>query len=229
LKKIIFDLDDTLIHTGIIYEKFAKKFVLSLVQDIKFNKLTVPEIIELQTNIDIDMIKKYGFKTERFPLSFAETYKFICGKYGYCFEKKLANKYIQIGNCIFETVPEIIDGTLETLKELKRRSYELIIYTLGEKKLQEFKILKNKLNEYVDDYFIVEHKNKETLLKICGEVAPAECAIAGDSLKGEVAPGVELGLKTFYIKRPRTWSYLYTKVDGNYWTISSIKQMLEYL
>lgn len=227
IKKIIFDLDDTLLNTGIIYDKQIDEFIISIINDLSLKNISPDEIRTIQEDIDIKQIDKYGFSKTRFPLSFVETYKFFCIKSKMVFDEKLAEKYRSIGAKVFEIIPELCSGAVEVVQKLSDK-YELVIYTLGEYALQKEKIEKNNLEKYFSEYFIVNNKTVDILRNVCAPLPPDECAIVGDSLKGEIAPGVKLGLKSFYIDRQSKWKYQFTPVDNGFIKIKNLKELLNY-
>lgn len=228
INKIIFDLDDTLVNTGIIYERQIKEFIETLIQDLDFDKLSFDEISKIQEDIDIKQIDKYGFSTVRFPLSFSLTFKFICNNFGIKFDKVLNKKYMQIGEKVFQVIPELAEGVNEILEKFFNK-YFLVIYTLGDKQIQKDKIIKNNLHKYFKEYFIVPEKNIDNLITTCKDTPFNECAIVGDSLKGEIEPGVKLGMQAFYLDRPKKWKYLNSPIGDGFIRIKNLLELTDYL
>ena len=228
IKKIIFDLDDTLVQTGIIYERVIKEFVETLIKDLNINKMSFDEIYKIQEEIDIKLIAEYGFTTVRFPLSFSETYKYICKKLNIKFNKSQDEKLSSIGEKVFNTIPELCEGVIEILEYFKNK-YNLVIYTLGDEKVQKDKIVENNLHNYIDKYLIVQEKNIDTLKSVCDDTPFNECAIVGDSIRGEIEPGVKLGMKAFYLEKPKKWTYLHYDMEGEYTSIKSLPELKNYL
>ncbi|HOK39950.1 MAG TPA: HAD family hydrolase [bacterium] len=227
-KLIIFDLDDTLVKTGVLYNRQINEFIVSIINDLNTINLNYDEIKNLQEEIDIQQIEKYGFSRERFPTSFVETYKFLCNKYNLPFNQDLSNKYFKIGKNVFEQIPELFDDTKFVLEKLYN-NYDLVVYTLGEDEIQKNKIYKNNLDKYFKEIFVVGEKKSEHLKKICNNYDYTNCYIVGDSLKGEIEPAIKLGINAFYLKRPDSWKYHFASVDNGFITITQLKELLNYL
>lgn len=223
LTTIIFDLDDTLIDTGPLYDTVIEESC-ALIEHAVPAGPGFAAIRRLQEKLDISGVHQFGFSTDRFPWSLAETYRAVTRQAGAPVRSEVERELERLGHSVYDTVPELIVPARELLTELGAR-YELMLYTLGVEKLQRRKIEHHGLQELVREVHIVGEKSADQLRRIIGERDPAVVLVVGDSLRGEVAPAVAVGCRAVFIKRPSAWSYHEVPVNGPYHTINELGEL----
>lgn len=228
INTIVFDLDDTILDTGICYWKYIELFSEELSKKLN-GRVSIGEIMRRQEEIDIEEVEYAGFTRQRFPRSFVKTYQWYAGKYGLPVTDELKKHYWDMADAVYDIVPGLLPGALETLSYLKKRNYSLILYTLGDENIQWKKINKHSLSNYFSDIHIVLRKEKETLAEVLNGRVPEKVAVVGDSKRGEIAPAVALGCKAFFIERESPWTYLINvDVPGEFTTITTLSELKTY-
>lgn len=227
IRTIVFDLDDTLIATAPLYER-AIDLAVKRVVDAFPGTLPYAAVRELQEEIDIAAVSRYGFSADRFPWSLAETARQAAARSGLTCPPELEHELRALGNAIYDDVPELFPDTFTVLDALRGR-YELILYTLGITAIQDRKIDYHRLRPYFSAVHIVSRKNTEQLAAVIAPRPPASVLVAGDSLRGEVAPAAALGCHAVYVRAFAPWRYNTVVVPGPYTTITAIGDLLPLL
>ena len=75
-QNILFNLDDTLAYCNRYFNKVIDEFADHITS--WFASVTREQIKQKQLYFDLEGIKKFGLKSDRFPESFAETYHYFC-------------------------------------------------------------------------------------------------------------------------------------------------------
>lgn len=206
VKRIIFDLDDTLIPWD---NNYFKKFIPVM---IKYNVVTNEEDILKFTNA-IDKYEKFNNKYD------TKTFiKYINEK----LNKNISEDFYGKLNVFFQTcIPSEIDkNILETLEYLKDK-YELVVLTnffeeLQIKRLENYGIKKYFVDIIGGNKCIKPHK--ESYLMACGKYSPSECIMIGDNYINDVEGALQNGLQAIYLNLKNE------KVDKE---ITSINNLIE--
>lgn len=202
IKKVIFDLDDTLFDTKVdarkAYSSFFKKYSFDKTADDLFKKLD-----ELNYN---DIIKM------------DELYIFLKDYLGNDFSKEAFSDFIKIYN---EEVSLISDDTTEVLKYLNDK-YELLVLSNWFYDFQIGKMEKAKILKYFDKIYTLDTFGKKPLVdtfkRVCDPYDFSQCVIVGDSLNSDIIVPDQLGMKVFYLGN-----------SDKYKSISDIKELMDIL
>lgn len=130
-KAIIFDADDTLWATELLYDKSRDKAKFFIEQEYGLGD----EWEKHQRKIDVDNVKKFGFKRERFPTSCVEAYQKIVQLYDLKLNKIHADKVWKLANFVFDTKAPIKNHVRKTLDQLKKENFTLILLTKGDERV----------------------------------------------------------------------------------------------
>jgi len=226
IKAIIFDLDDTLVKTSLLYN-YARDNFSSLMQRAGFDGKA--SLIKLD-EIDISYIEEYGFLRERYPYSLGKTYEYFCKKNGKKINLILKKKVEDIGWHVFRQVPELVDGAYYVLETL-REKYLLILATLGDPRVQEEKIRATGLDKFFSDVNVLKHKNVEEYQAIVKKhnLNKEETWIIGNSVRSDLNPGLKLGLNCILIPY-LSWKFEDEKpISKNYLELNTLIEVLEHL
>jgi len=207
LKRIIFDMDNTLMD-------FPKNYEIGYKQ----------------------LIDKYNLNITPFDLYEAIGVYETCGKYDYYNEElliDLINKELNLNlnvdfiKSFFEMydkyITDISDSVKKTLEYLSSK-YEVVVLTNWFTNNQ-----KNRLKYAgIDIYFkkvyggdIVKMKpNREAFLSACGEYDVSECVMIGDNLNIDIKVPYEMGMNVYYFSN---------NINDKYPTINKIEQLKELL
>ena len=226
IKAIIFDLDDTLVKTSLLYNHARDNFS-SLMQRAGFDGKA--SLIKLD-EIDISYIEEYGFLKERYPYSLGKTYEYYCKESGKKVDLALKEKIENIGWHVFRQVPELVDGVYLVLKTLCKK-YFLILATLGDPRVQEEKIRLTGLDKFFSDVNVLKHKNVEEYQVIVKKhnLNKEETWIIGNSVRSDLNPGLKLGLNCILIPY-LSWKFEDEKpISKNYLELNTLIEVLEHL
>lgn len=187
LKRIIFDLDDTLIPWRDDYWyrfiPIMREFkVIDNEEDLSKLRKVIEEYESAYTNYDEDTFISYINRKLGKNISFA-------------FFNRLKSLFI---TCI----PDDIDVQIvDTLAYLNTK-YELVVLTnffgdLQKKRLENYGIIKYFKQVYGGDEFI--KPNRESYLLACNQYSPNECMMIGDNFQNDVEGAIKNGLKAVYL------------------------------
>lgn len=211
-KTFLFDLDDTLIENQTKYTLAQTEFIRFIVERIGHRAPDAKTIMNLQVSIDLDLVKTSGFSTDRFPASFREAYRRICEKIGFQDGNGEAIAY-NIGKKVFDEGKWLregrgmIKGAIETLDFLAQSGDELRLLTLGDSGAQIVKIETYRLRKWFGDkVFITQKKDRQAFLRAAGSNNPRDIWVVGNSIRSDVTPALEAGMKVVYLPC-ETWDY----------------------
>lgn len=182
IKRIIFDLDETLFNTkndaNRAYQLFLESHDFNCTSEQLYDAIgDLLYVDELSIDIFYEFLKKYlgkNFTRE----DFAE------------FQKIYINE-----------VTLINEKTKDVLKYLSEK-YELVVLTNWFYKLQAGKLKKLDLFKYFTEIFTVDNLGKkpeiEVYKKACGSHLLNECTIIGDNLQWDVLIPRKIGMNSIY-------------------------------
>lgn len=216
-KTFLFDLDDTLIKNHHKYSYTQMEFVKWLIERLGPKSPDLQAIIDLQTKIDSELVESNGFSKDRFPTSFAESYKRISSDLGIN-DPEGAKIAYGIGMRVFDEkkwkslgVGGLIYGADEALDYLTEQNDELMLVTKGDLEVQRAKIeiygLEKRFGRMDEGRIhIVERKDGNVLERIVGNRDKTKVWHVGNLIKSDVLPGLDAGLNVIYVPC-ETWSY----------------------
>lgn len=186
IKRIIFDLDNTLIPWKKEYNKAIKETLT------KFNLSYTAEEIDMV--IDTYESKYDKYTVENF-ITHAKSFNIILNK-EFILSWLESLKKMSIEN-----------KELKELLEYLSKKYELVILTnwfLESQKgrLENANILQYFKELYGGDNFI--KPNPESFLTACGKNHPSSCLMIGDNLELDIKPALDLGLKAIHLSPDKT-------------------------
>ncbi|MBI4918693.1 HAD family hydrolase [archaeon] len=210
-KSFFIDLDDTITPTGYRYSQVVCEFCYYLYEQLDRNAPFVYDLVLLQQETDLKLIKKYGFFKTRFPHSFVLTYREVCKRAGLSPKKEVEKKVKEIGKKVYDMSyykKNFIEGVEETLEFLVSKQDSLTLLTMGDKEIQLGKVRALGLEKYFqNNLLVVPEKIQATYKKLLKEQENTPYMI-GDSFRSDIVPSVKSGWNAIYIPMPGgTWSY----------------------
>lgn len=225
LKVIAFDADDTLWHNEAYFQETENKFC-ALLENYLPQHTVARELLQTE----IANIALYGYGIKAFMLSMIETAIRITDKQ---ISNEAIEKIISYGREHLDKPVEIIEGVEEVLQKLKGK-YRLVMATKGDLLDQERKLKKSGLDHYFHHIEIMSEKKEADFKKLIKhlDIQPEEFAMAGNSLKSDVLPVLNLGGHGFHIPYHITWAH--ERVEStiehdNFKQLNSIIELLNYL
>jgi len=200
---IIFDGDDTLWRTQVLYDQTKEQFY-DLMAEQGFDRKAVRSKL---SEIDLGNVEKFGFSKRRFPESLRETCEYFCRSKGHPVDPAVLRQVYRIGNSVFRRKPVLMDGAQQVLKRLGKK-YRLYLYTGGDPHIQQKKLEYLNLAEYFEAVYVRERKNGAELQSIIHEqgLDVDKTWVIGNSLRSDINPALELGLKCIWVKSS-FWEY----------------------
>lgn len=233
-KVYIFDLDDTIVECQVNYFVVLSNFIAKMVDVFGRMSPHPKDIAHKQHEIDVVLMKE-PFSKERFPKSLVKTYQYfhreIYGNENY--DKKIEEEIFAIGDSVYKVIPKPLPNAIETLAKLKEHGKILCLYTLGDKDVQMYKILNNRLYEIFDPdkIFIRKKKTVEELEEIYnyirnqyGIVDKSEFTMVGDNLKTDIIPALEFGINAIKVRSRNPFSAIEDEFD--YKEVDNISEII---
>jgi len=192
IKLCILDLDDTLINTHHLYQERRHYFALEMYK----MGVEYEEAYETLQKIDKEAVSRSGVDIKRFPLSFYETYKFLCKKHKLPFVERIGRELQQQAAEVFNNRSTVYPYTIGILTQLLKEGRELCVLTRGDRHIQMRRVIESELTPFFSNVFVVSKKTPEYFHKIClfYGVSSAEAVMVGNSMCGDILPALEAGL-----------------------------------
>lgn len=208
IKRIIFDLDNTLIEWKEEYWDSIEKALIR--SNIRYTKNDAEKIKEAVNNYEME----YNIYKKESMLECMKKYSNLNLKIEF-----IDNWIEELSKCAPEKSDEEIIDTLEYLY----KKYELVVLTNWFKVSQINRMNKVNITKYFKEIYTPEEflnkPNKEAFL-IASENKIDECIMVGDSLKTDVNGALNVGMKAIYINKEG-------KENKDYITIKKINELKE--
>lgn len=203
---ILFDMDDTLLATSVIYDEARVKFALHMTT---LFPLSQGEVETLFTEIDLAGARAEGFGRHRFPASMEATYGKLLSIHrpDHAPDLGVVRRVRRYGYAVYQTRAQLLPHALATLEHLAQ-SHDLLLYTMGDAQVQQRRIRLAGLAPYFRQVVIPERKDTGTLQRTLERFGldPATTWSVGNSITSDVRPALACGLLTVHYNRP-TWGY----------------------
>jgi putative hydrolase of the HAD superfamily len=216
-QNLLFDLDDTLIHCNKYFNLILDQFADEMTTWFNSYGISAREIMSKHTDIDIAGVQLLGFKSEHFPQSFVDTYRYFSAMTGRPVSTAEEETLWKLGISVYELEVEPYPYMEETLEQLLSEGHELHLYTGGELTIQQRKIDQMQLQRYFGNrIYIRQHKNTQALDQILSEGGfdRTRTWMIGNSLRTDVMPAITCGIHAVYLKLEREWNYNLIPVDA---------------
>ena len=193
IKRVIFDLDNTLIKWKDEYWNAVNRTFDEL--NLKYS---IKDINKIKQAVDYYEDGRYDRYDKKLMHKTLE--KFL--------EYELPENFVDIwmknlGDC----APSKVDsGVLETLKYLKSK-YDLVILTNWFKNSQEERLKTCKINDFFTNIYAAENfkmkPDKEAFMIAMGNYKNNECIVIGDSFKIDILGALNSNIKSIYLDNSR--------------------------
>lgn len=222
---ILFDLDDTLIPTQDVYNE-TKEQALSYIFERIHGQLEKGSILKEFETIDKQNFSLYGLSKERFPTSWVKTLNSLKET-----NEKEEKELYAIAQRVFEKAILPFSEAVGVLTSLNKKGYHLSLLTAGDRLIQEKRIRDANLSFYFEEVYILPEKTPQSVKKQLEGTNLEQTIMIGNSLRSDIYPALELGMKAIHIERD-TWAYdLFdvNKQDENYFstTLEHLEQTIE--
>ena len=201
IKTILFDLDDTLYDYESTHKKSMNEVYTFLKKEINMTRKKFLKLFE-QSKEEIKMELSGTASSHNRVLYFQRLVEKIHGTLEANLIKKLYRTYWDY----FIKEMNIGNGVLETLRELKKRNLKIVLVSDMTTYVQLRKIIKLKINKYLDYLVTSEETESEKPHSIMFLLAlkkanclPSEAIMIGDSRNKDIAGANAGGIKTIWI------------------------------
>lgn len=201
---VVFDGDDTLWSTEPLYD-VARQEARALVTAIGASG---KEWEELQRRIDAENVATLGYSPERFPTSCVQAYEQLCFVHELIPDTAVAGSIRQAARAVFDRDPELVAGAREVLASLRAQRVRLALLTKGDLSVQRRRIERSGLQPCFDLVRIVSAKSPDDIRAVAADldVAPEDGWMVGNSIRSDILPALEAGLRAIWIKA-HVWEY----------------------
>lgn len=208
IKRIIFDLDNTLIEWKEEYWDSIEKALIR--SNIKYTKIDAEKIKEAVNNYEME----YNIYKKEYMLECMKTYSNLNLKIEF-----IDNWIDELSKCAPEKLDEEIIDTLEYLY----KKYELVVLTNWFKISQINRMNKVNITKYFKEIYTPEEflnkPNKQAFL-IASENKIDECIMVGDTFDVDIKGALNVGMKAIYINKEG-------KENKDYITIKNFNELKE--
>lgn len=212
----VFDLDGTLITSGIDYARAVLRWGLMFIDALEHRAPHYEQFfikfIEHLRDIDKERFKTMRAHRERFPGSMVEAYHAICRDFGIELDPIIEQNTWDIGMSALsqETYRNrgMIPGAQETLTFLQGKEALLLCVTAGDPTVQGIKWLGYNLARFFpsqQEFIVVEWEKLETLTMLRSMYPDLPVFMVGDSIGSDIQPAAKAGMKPIFIPHPSVW------------------------
>lgn len=200
IRLVGFDGDDTLWHSEGFYQAVHDEFERLLAAYVDLADARVHERL-LQT--EQRNIRLFGYGAKGMTLSMIETAIEITGER---ISASDVHRLLSLGKEVLTHPVELLPGIRDAV-EAVARDFQIVLITKGDLFHQEAKVASSGLGELFHRIEIVSEKSPETYRRVLSEfeLAPAQFAMVGNSLRSDIEPVVELGGWGVYMPYHVTW------------------------
>lgn len=211
---VILDGDDTLWRTQEVYDAAKARFASLLAED----GLIDPDPITVLDRIDAEAVDTGAFTVNRFIDSMLRTYRVLAEAAKRHPVEHTEKKIRLLGEPLLGDY-QLYADTLDVLEELAPR-IRLVLATKGQPDLQGQKVTRLGLARFFDRIYFLERKTEQEYLAILSaySVRVDRVWAVGNSVRSDINPALELGIRAILIKRP-TWRYEEAKLRSGDVTI----------
>ena len=209
----VFDLDGTLITSGIDYARAVFRWGLMLTDAMEHRAPHYEQFIQVLREVDKERFKTMRAHRERFPGSMVEAYLAICRHVGIDPDPEISQRSWEIGaSALSEDTYRnrgMIPGAEETLRFLQSQGDPLFCVTAGDPVVQWMKWRGYNLSRFFPtqfDFRVVKWDKLGTLRRL-RELHGGPAFMVGDSIGSDLVPAAEAGYTPVYISHPSVWDH----------------------
>lgn len=203
---IVFDGDDTLWMTEHLYDSARDKCR----RIVESYGLDGEEWNELERQLDVANVAKYGLSRFRFPESCIVAYNKIAGSMANDLARDLI---VEAARTVFRAIAPLADGVEELLLDLTRK-YSLVLVTQGDPLIQIKRINDSDLAWAFSEVRIVQTKSRNSFKEVLRQSGadPRQSWSIGNSFPSDVQPALEVGMNAIWIPT-HVWEYEHRLVE----------------
>jgi FMN phosphatase YigB (HAD superfamily) len=221
---IVFDGDDTLWRVEHLYDEARGRAA----QVVATSGLDASEWDQLQRQIDVENVARFGLSRHRFPTSSVEAYERLAEASGARVDPEARARVRRAAASVFKRKAPLMNGARQVLEQL-RHDHRLALLTQGDPVVQQKRIDDSRLATLFDAVHIVEQKDERSFEQVLDELAtpPASAWSVGNSLPSDINAALRLGMSAIWIDA-HVWAHERREVEpapGRFFTAASLGEV----
>ncbi len=194
------DGDDTLWHSETHFITTTERLSELLAGYTDGSSAAEEHLIEVERR----NLARFGYGVKAFTLSMIETAIEVSGTRVTAGE---IGQILEWSKDLLDHPVELIDGVSDAVAHLAER-HTLLLITKGDLLHQESKVARSGIADHFADVHIVSEKNPSTYAGILSAhgIAPRNFLMAGNSVRSDVLPVLELGAQAVHVPYEVTWA-----------------------
>lgn len=222
---IIFDFDDTLVATNVIFEDIRQEFFAQMAE-LGFTEQVA--IAEYLNQADINNVLALGYMgKECFPRAMGQTYQHFVSLAGQTYDPQIAQRLENIGWQVYQREAEYLPGAKELLTSLQGKA-RLFLLTQGDSGIQARRLKQRGILPYFDDFRIVVSKDVAAYTSFIRDmnIDVERSWMVGNSLRSDINPALTVGLKAVHYQLP-AWDFEHEEALGEHYSITNLLDLKE--
>lgn len=219
------DLDDTLIPTARKYHDVTWKCGSIIDTALGVRSPHPKDILDYHEKMDKSNIVIHGYAVERFPLSWAETYRHFADMFEVAVDPLVTAKLLRVAARFMKGPHEPFTGVAEALQQLTDSGHELHLISACQpaEEFQRQKIAETGLASFFADRIHLTPPDKMPAMSRVF-IDLSRSVMVGDSKAHDIVPALALGVQAVWV--PSTsWSFTQAEVDER--TFQTIRAFVE--
>lgn len=232
-KVLCFDLDDTLIDDNYKFELTFCRCIEVIIQALETSSPQIDDILQVARDHDNHLWetlpKEKRYMPSRVATSWMNAYEEIAKSKDIPVRPHIKRLLWSLVMTNYDPPYYVIPGVIETLKEMRSRGYDLQVITVGHENIQRRKLTTTHLIKYFNKYHVVPADKKAVLEEISNEYGKENITMIGNSMRSDVNPALELGIKVIYIPKGSWSKFKAEPINSNYIETDDIQKIKDYL
>jgi putative hydrolase of the HAD superfamily len=193
---VVFDGDDTLWETEILYDQ-ARDDAAALVAAAGIDPAL---FVDLQRQIDVRNVARFGLRRERFPTSSVDAYRQLAERRGDLVSDVVADDIYRASASVFERPAVLMDGAADVLEELRQR-HDLALLTKGDPAVQRRRIAQSGLASFFHVVEVVEEKDETSFRRVLQslDAVASRAWSVGNSVRSDISPALAVGMRAVWV------------------------------
>lgn len=205
MKKVLFiDADDTLWECNLFFRESMNRYCKLMNHHFNIPEKDVYDMILL---FEKERISHYGYGSIGFYECLIDVYQELEIVHNHKPVLNPNHEFKLICEAVLNFKIILLPEIIKTLKELKKRGYELHLVTKGDYDEQLKKINDSGLEIHFDHWHIMAEKDEKTYLNYLEKhsLNPKDATMIGNSPNSDIHPPKNIGMNTVYIPHEYNW------------------------
>lgn len=221
---LIFDLDDTLIHTHRVFLDLTDEFLHRMAE----LGLGDENVYYTMDSFNREAVEdNNAYVPWAFPKAMRKTYEFYCEKDFVPYYEEIADELEQLGWGFREAEYKQVAGAKILLDEMLDAGHTLVMLTQGGYEEQRFKVEQQHFNEFFDEIIVVDKKGVDVLQNVLQRhgFLPQNTVVIGDSAKSDIAPALAVGAYAIKAEVSENWEFEAEDLPEGYMVAHSLAEV----